>query len=569
MKPNTKHIADVANSRALAVMVGFGLFAAILVLYRMYMHVVDRSFLTAEAMKRHEAQLSVPGNRGKVLDRFGKPLAFDAPTEDVWADPRLLVKQQSRFPALAQALGWEAAKLQATVESQAARGRKFMNLKRKVSPGLARQLAAMAVPGVHFKPSTARFYPLREASSHLLGFVNIDGKGQRGIERAYDEWLYGQFGSQKVLRDRHGKVVRVLDAKKDGSGQDLQLSIDRRLQYIAYRELREAKELHRAKGGSAMVVDVESGEVLAMVSQPGFNPHLRSDLRGTRLVNKAVEHVFEPGSTMKPFVVATALERLNMKPTTIVDTSPGKIWLDKYEIKDSRNYGKIPLTTVLTKSSNVGSIRLALAMKRKDLWESFTRFGFGTGYKFGLPAEADGTLRHYKKWNRVDQGSAAYGYGLSVTTSQLAQAYSVLAAEGKWRPLRLMQDKGVTQGTQVLSRNVAKQVVRMLETVVAEGTAKSAAIRGYRVAGKTGTARKAEGKKGYTGKHIALFAGMAPASNPKFVCVVMIDEPGRSRYYGGQLAAPVFSAIVGEALRLYDVPPDAVKVTRVAQAGDS
>lgn len=526
-----------------------------------YRQVLETDFLRQQGESRYLRNGEIAARRGMILDRNGEPLAVSTPVETLWADPRLLATRLDAVPALAKALGLNARELEGRILADPKRG--FIYLKRRVSFHEARAvrdlIAAQDVPGVGFETEYRRYYPGVEVFGHVLGFTDIDDRGREGMERAYDKWLGAEPGLRRVVQDGRRRIVdEVEQIRPPRNGKDLVLSLDRRLQFLTYRELKAAVAEHQAVGGTAVLLDVLTGEVLAMVNQPGYNPN---DLRGgdsERRRNRALTDTMEPGSTVKPLVVAAVLERGLVKPTTRISTAGGAMAVANGVVRDVHSYGTLDVTGIITKSSNVGAVKLAQMMDYKGLWGLYDQLGFGhkTGVEF--PAETRGTLRPYKTWRPFEHATMAFGYGLSVTALQLAQAYSVLAADGVKRPVTLIKREEVPPGTQVLSAQTAKSVRTMLETVVAPGgTAQRAAVPGYRVGGKTGTAKKANGKRGYTtGRYQSVFAGMAPAGHPRLVMVVMIDEPRGKSYYGGIVAAPVFAKVMEGALRLFNVPPD-------------
>ena len=531
-----------------------------------YRQVVQTEFLQREGEARYLRDAVIAARRGMIMDRNGEPLAVSTPVETVWAEPRKLVDQLDRIPPLARALGMDGAQLRERIEANRDKG--FLYLKRRVSLEEARAVRAViaehAIKGVDFETEYRRFYPGAEVFAHVIGFTDIEDRGQEGLELAYDAVLKAEPGLQRVIRDgRKRAVQQVEQIRPPRPGRELVLSLDRRLQYLAYRELKAAVTEHKAKGGTVVVLDAATGEVLAMVNQPGFNPN--SDRAGgtERRRNRALTDVMEPGSTLKPFVVAAALEKGLVTPTTRISTGSGTYNVGKNVVRDVHNYGTLDVTGIITKSSNVGSVKIAQMMSYADLWTLYDRLGFGHATGVGFPGESRGNLRHYSTWRPFEHATQAFGYGLSVTALQLAQAYYVLAADGVKRPVTLfkrdLSQAGLgSKDVRVLSPETARKVRIMMETVVSEqGTAKQAMIAGYHAAGKTGTAKKSAGKSGYSGgRYQAVFAGFVPAEQPRLVMVVMIDEPGGKSYYGGIVAAPVFQKVMEGALRLFNVPPD-------------
>jgi cell division protein FtsI (penicillin-binding protein 3) len=532
----------------------------------------QREFLQGQGDARYLRTVAIPAHRGMITDRNGEPLAISTPVKSVWANPQELSQAREAWPKLAGLLEIPVHDLEQLLTRR--KDREFVYLRRRVRPELADKVMALRVPGVALQPETRRYYPTGEVTAHVVGFTNVDDVGQEGIELMMNQRLRGTPGSKRVLKDRLGRIVENVESiSEPRAGDDLQLSLDRRVQYLAYRELKAAVQRHHAKAGSAVVLDVTTGEVLAMVNQPAYNPNNRSDLSSARFRNRAVTDVFEPGSTMKPFTISAALESGRFRPTTPIDTSPGRLRLGGFTIRDSHDYGRIDVSTVIQKSSNVGASRIALALEPRRLWDMLSRFGFGYDTGSGFPGEAAGMLAAYQDWGEVRRATISYGYGLSVTPLQLARAYAILAADGLQRPLSFfkLDRENLPAGRQVLEPRVARQVRAMLERVVQRGgTGTRAAVAGYRVAGKTGTVRKAS-PSGYTEEnYLSVFAGMAPASRPRLAMVVVVDRPDDGEYYGGVIAAPVFSRVMEGALRLLDVAPDdldSLKGVKVALAG--
>lgn len=534
-----------------------------------YLQVLERDFLQYQGDARYLRVVSTPAHRGMITDRHGEPLAISTPVHSVWVNPQELSTTGKDLPRLAQILGLDIDRVRRTVAERA--GREFVYLKRQVMPDTAEQVLALEASGVFLQKEYRRYYPAGEVAAHIVGFTDIDDHGQEGVELAYDDWLRGRPGSKRVIKDRIGRIVEDVESiRQRQPGKDLQLSIDRRLQYLAYRELKSAVLEHEARSGSAVLLDVRTGEVLALVNQPSYNSNNRSQLNGGHSRNRAVTDVFEPGSTVKPFTIAAALESGQYQPDTQVDTRPGTFKVGRDLVRDVHNYGLLDVSHVIIKSSNVGASKIALSMEAKRLWGLFNRVGFGSETGSGFPGESGGLLPHYHRWHPIEQATLAFGYGLSVTPMQLARAYSVLASDGRLRPVSFVRVNEAPPGQPVLSADVARSVRRMLEGVVSEdGTGGNAAVPGYRVAGKTGTVHKSTAGGYADDRYVSVFAGMAPASDPRLVMVVMINEP-QGQYYGGQVAAPVFSSIMGGALRLLDVPPDDLPLlqTRRTSKGD-
>lgn len=524
-------------------------------------------FLRDRGDARYLRVVAVPAHRGMITDRHGEPLAISTPVSSVWAAPRRLLADRSRWPQLAAALGTNVEHLRAVVEPRA--DREFVYLKRHVPPALAAQVAALGVDGVALTREYRRYYPTGEVTAHVLGFTNVDDVGQEGLELAFDAELRGIEGAKRVIKDNLGRVVENVESiRAPEPGRTLRLSIDKRVQYVAYRELKAAVQLHRARGGAIVVLDAQSGEVLAMANQPSFNPNNRSQLEGAYYRNRAVTDLFEPGSTAKPFTIAAALESGLFTTASRIDTTPGRFAIGRHTIQDLHDYGVLDLAGVIVRSSNVGAAKIALALDAERLWRTLHAVGFGRPTALGFPGESAGKLNDYEDWREIEQATLAFGYGLSATPVQLASAYAVLAAGGRRLPLTLLAREGRPVGERVLSARVADELRGMLEGVVTAGTGKRAGVPGYRIAGKTGTVHKA-GVQGYAeDRYVSLFAGFTPASRPRLVAVVVIDEPRAGEYFGGTVAAPVFSAVIRETLRLLNVPPDDLPVPTLAAAGE-
>jgi cell division protein FtsI (penicillin-binding protein 3) len=532
------------------------------------LQILKQDFLRGEGDARHLRVVSIPAHRGMLLDRHGEPLAVSTPVDSVWANPRETLQSPERIAELARVLGMDSRELQRRLSERATR--EFVYLRRHVNPDVAASVEALGVPGVALQREYRRYYPMGEVAAHVLGFTNIDDHGQEGLELALNERLTGQPGAKRVLRDRLGRVIRdVENIRPARPGQDATLTLDQRLQYLAYRELKAAVQAHGARAGSLVVMDARSGDILAMVNQPAYNPNNRAGPRGDASRNRAVTDVFEPGSTIKPFTVAAALESGAVRPDVTLDTAPGLFRVGRHTIRDIRNYGRIDLATLLGKSSNIGASKLALDMEPEHLWTLFYRAGLGRGTGSGFPGEAAGLLRDFYYWRDVDRATLAFGYGMSVTPLQLAQAYAALANDGVMPAPRFVQGQAVRAPERVMSAETAVRVRRMLEGAVSpEGTGNRAAVEAYRVAGKTGTVRKS-GAGGYAeDRYVAVFAGIAPASRPRLVMVVTIDEPAGKEYYGGQVAAPVFSRVMQGAVRLLDIAPDDLPELQSVSAGE-
>ncbi|MDJ0904391.1 MAG: penicillin-binding transpeptidase domain-containing protein [Woeseiaceae bacterium] len=544
--------------RLTLVSVFFSLVAVSLVARAVHLQVFNKDFLNQQADTRHLRTEKISAHRGAILDRNGEPLAISTPVDSVWANPRKLAPAVDRVPDLARVLGIDAQQLIRRVTRSM--DKEFLYLKRHLSPEQAQQVLALKLPGVDVQREYGRYYPAGEVAGHLVGFTNIDDEGQEGLELAFNHWLAGESGAKRVLKDRLGRSVEnVASIRPPNPGKELRTSIDLRIQYVAYRTLKAAIRKHNAESGSIVILDVQTGEVLAMVNQPTYNPNDRSQYSAGRYRNRAITDIFEPGSSIKPLVVAAALESGSYRPSSVVDTAPGYVVVGPKTIEDSKNLGRVSLTTILARSSNVGVTKLAMSLEPEQLWTTMTRFGFGALTTSGFPGESAGLLTPYNHWRDINQATLAYGYGVSVTPLQLAQAYAVLGSDGVARPISLVALESPADGDRVLAGDTATSVRRMLEEVVRPGgTGTKAAVTGYRIAGKTGTAWKfATG--GYSeDKYISIFAGLAPASDPRLAAVVVIDEPSGELYYGSDVAAPVFATVMSESLRLLAVAPDAM-----------
>jgi len=527
--------------------------------------VLDNEFLQDQGDARHLRTVALPAHRGMILDRHGEPLAVSTPVASIWANPQDLPLDHANLPQLAKLLGLSLRELKKDVGER--KSREFMYLKRHVAPQLEEQVLALRIPGISTQREYRRYYPTAEVTSHVLGFTNVDDQGQEGLELAFDDVLRGIPGKQRVVKDRLGHVVDNIDLiEAPQPGRDVQLSLDRRLQYVAYRELKTAVQNHHAKSGSLVLLDARTGEVLAMVNQPSFNPNSRRNLSVDVTRNRALTDQFEPGSTIKPLTVAAALRSGDFAVDSVIDTSPGFFRVGDAVISDFRNYGKLDVTHVIQKSSNVGVSKMALRIPRELLWETFSDMGLGEQINSGFPGESAGRLPFFGEWNDVETSTLSYGYGLTVTPLQLARAYSIFANNGVLKPVTFLRSPVVADGKQVLNEEIATSVRSMMETVVSrEGTAREASVNAYRVAGKTGTV-KVSGEGGYLEKRYrSVFAGIAPASNPRLVAVVVVDEPGGKEYYGGKVAAPIFSNVMTAALRLMNIPPDDIPAEQLRQ----
>jgi cell division protein FtsI (penicillin-binding protein 3) len=543
----------VPVSRLYAFLLIFLLCSIALVARAVNLQVMETEFLQDQGEARFLREVAIPTRRGNIFDRNGEPLAVSTPVDSVWVNPGELLQAPEDIEPLAFALEVDAEEVERRLTQRSAR--EFVWLRRRLHPDVAAEIESLSLQGVFLQKEYRRFYPAGEVTSHVIGFTNIDDFGQEGLELAYNDWLQGKPGLKRVIKDRLGRTVENVELVRSSEpGHDLLLTIDRRLQYLAYRELKRTVLKHGARSGSVVLLDINSGEVLAMVNQPSYNPN-QPNIDNEGLRNRAVTDVFEPGSVMKPFAIASALETGLVTPTTPVDTTPGMIRISGHTISDHHNYGPIDVTRVITKSSNVGATKLALELAPEHMWNTYNRFGFGDVTGSGFPGESAGVLRNHRRWRRVEQATLSYGYGLSTTVLQLAEAFAALADEGRLRRPSLIQ--GATNpAVSIIDPQIARQVAMMLETVTGpEGTGKAARVENYRVSGKTGTSRKASAA-GYASRYVASFAGFAPSSDPKLVCVVVINDPTGEQYYGGLVAAPLFSTVMSGALRLLNIPPD-------------
>ncbi|MGI9330314.1 MAG: peptidoglycan D,D-transpeptidase FtsI family protein [Gammaproteobacteria bacterium] len=521
-----------------------------------YLQVFNTEFLNEQAAARHLRVAQVAAHRGPVTDRNGEVLAVSTPVDSIWVNPKEILRTPEKISQLAAAVGLDADRLARRLTRSASKS--FLYLRRHMNPADASRVMALELPGVDRLREYRRYYPAGEVAGHLVGFTNVDDAGQEGLELAFDQWLSGQPGQRKVLKDRLGRVVENIESIKTAEpGRTLASSIDLRIQYLAYRELMTAVQKHRAASGSLVLLDVMTGEVLAMVNQPTFNPNDRSQLEAQRYRNRAITDILEPGSALKPLIVAAALESGQYSASSRINTSPGFIQVGAKLIEDKNNLGRIDLATLLARSSNVGATKLAMSLQADQLYDILTRFGLGRPSASGFPGESAGLLSHHANWRPISQATIAYGYGLSMTPLQLAQAYAILGAGGLQRPISLLRVDEAPIPRRVISESAARDVLAMLETVVQAGsTGSRAAVLNYRVAGKTGTARKIAPGGYANDRYTAVFAGIAPASAPRLAAVVVVDDPRAGEYYGGTVAAPVFAAVMEGALRVMAVAPD-------------
>ena len=518
---------------------------------------VDHTFLAKEGDARFSRVVQIAAHRGTITDRYGEPLAVSTPVDSIWVNPKELALAPDQIPRLANALKLDRQELARRVTTNL--DRDFLYLARHREPNEAEQIKALGIPGVYLSREYRRYYPSGEVIGHVLGFTNIDDAGQEGLELAFDHWLAGQNGAKRVIQDRYGRIVQNVDSIRPARpGRDLVLSIDLRIQYLAYRELKAAIRDQRATAGSVVVLDVTTGEVLAMVNQPAYNPNDRDHLTPAMYRNRAATDMFEPGSSIKPFFVAAGIVSGKYDERSIIDTSPGFIKVGAKTFEDEHDLGAVNIATVLAKSSNVGMAHIALSLPPELIWNTLTHFGFGQVTTSGFPGESAGLLPQYAQWRPIGIATMSHGYGLSVTPLQLGHAYATLGARGIARPISFLRVDAPPAGQRVLDEHACLELTSMLESVVAtEGaTGWRAAIPGYRVAGKTGTAQEAVAGGYSTDRYFAVFGGVAPATNPRLAALVVIDDPSAGVHQGGQVSAPLFSAIMGGALRLLAVAPD-------------
>jgi cell division protein FtsI (penicillin-binding protein 3) len=520
-----------------------------------WVQVFGNAFFQKQGEVRFARTLELPANRGRILDRNGMLLATSVPVPSIWAIPEDVDRDPAKLAQLAKLLDMPRAELEKKLANE---DKTFVWLKRQVDDGVAKQIAALDLKGIYQRKEYQRRYPEGEAAAHIVGFTNVEDHGQEGMELAFDKDLAGRAGSRRVIKDRMGRAVEDIGEQVPPvDGKDLQLSIDSKVQFFAYQKLRDAVVENKAKAGSVIVLDVQTGEVLALANYPSYDPGHRQNLTGAQLRNRAITDTFEPGSTMKPIVVSLALQKGIVTPETVIATNGGRLTITGSTIHDDGPSTALTVTQVIQRSSNVGAAKIALQMPARDMWEMYTGVGFGQKPQISFPGTVSGRLRPYKSWRPIEQATMAYGYGLSVSLFQLAHAYSMFARDGELVPVTLRKTEGPVAGVRVLQPKIAQEMRQMLHMVTMNGgTAPLAQTVGYSVGGKTGTAHKQEGRGYAAHKYRGVFVGMAPIDNPRIVVAVMIDEPSAGRYFGGQVAAPVFSATVQQTLRLLGVQPD-------------
>jgi cell division protein FtsI (penicillin-binding protein 3) len=531
-----------------------------------YVQVIANDFFLRQGEVRFARTLMLPANRGRVLDRNGLLLASSVPAPSIWANPEDVERDPVKLRELARLLQMSPAELDRKLKDEE---KTFVWLRRQMDEPVVKEILALNIKGVYDIKEYKRLYPEGEAAAHIVGFTNVEDQGQEGVELVFQKQLAGKAGSRRVIKDRLGRVVEAVgETIPPEDGRDLQLSVDSKVQFFAYQKLREAVEENKAKAGSVVVLDAQTGEILALANYPSYSPDKRVNLSGEQLRNRALTDTFEPGSTMKPFAVALALEKGLVKPETPIQTAPGRITITGSTITDAHPHGVLTVNEVIQKSSNVGTVKMAMQMQPREMWEMFTQVGYGQKPALPFPGVVSGRLRPYKTWRPIEQATMSYGYGISASLFQVARAYTLFARDGEVVPATLMKADGPVPGARVISVENAKAMRKMLQMAAGPGgTAQKAQTMGYSVGGKTGTAHKQEGK-GYAGKkYRGFFVGMAPIEAPRIVVAVMIDEPSNGRYFGGDVAAPVFSQTVQQTLRLMGVQPDmAVKPQIVSKA---
>jgi cell division protein FtsI (penicillin-binding protein 3) len=543
----------------------FMMFAAFLALAgrALWLQGLSTDFLQKQGAARYARTLELPATRGRITDRNGEVLASSVPVKAVWAIPDdVLEAPPEKLRALSALLDMPEAELRKKLDSD----RNFVYLKRQVEQETVDRIMKLQIDGIETRKEYKRFYPQADVTAHVVGFTNVEDSGQDGMELGMQKTLAGVTGSRRVIKDRLGRIVEDIAAVREPhDGRDLVLSLDSKIQYIAFSQLKEAVDKFKAKAGGVVVIDIRTGEVLALANLPTYNPNNRAILTGAMLRNRVLTDTFEPGSTLKPFSIALALDTKRVTPNTIVQTAPGKLTIGTATIGDSHAHGPLTVSQIIQKSSNVGTAKIALQMQPQEMWEMFTTIGFGQQPKFGFPGAVAGRVRPYKSWRPIEQATMSYGHGISVSLLQLAHAYTIFARDGDLIPLSFQKLSAPPVGQRVITEKTAREMRAMLETATGpEGTAPKAQTPGYRVAGKTGTAYKLVGGR-YVSKYVSSFVGFAPASDPRLIIAVMVDEPSGA-HYGGEVAAPIFSAIAGSALRAMNVGPDSTVTSIIVPA---
>lgn len=522
-----------------------------------YLQGMHNDFLQKKGESRYSRVLEMNAERGMITDRNGHIMAISSPVASIFADPKVVDIKPEKLQQLADLLEMNSDDLNALLTKE---NRRFVYLKRQIVPDIAEKIMELKIRGVYLTSESKRYYPEGEFAAHVLGFTDINDEGQEGVERGWEETLAGELGRRRVIKDNKGQIIYedVASIRSPKPGQDLVLSIDRRIQYRAHAELRQAVLANRAKAGSIVVLDAQTGEILALTNWPAYNPNRRSTINNERLRNRALIDTFEPGSTLKPFTVAIALEVGKVNSNTVLQTAPGSWQVGRKTIRDVSNKGELTVAEIIQQSSNVGTAKIALSMEPQTMWEMFNRSGFGALTNSGFPGEASGILRPYNRWRPIEQATMSYGHGISTSLIQLARAYTIFASGGELKPISLLKQNMPVMGQRVISRDTAWAMSRMLEMATQPGgTAPLAQISGYRVAGKTGTAHKLIDGQYASKSYISTFAGYAPTSNPRLIIAVMIDEPTAGKYFGGAVAAPIFSKVMSGALHILNIPPDA------------
>ncbi len=562
--PVLKPLLPAWRARLMVLMI-LGSFV-LLIGWAFYLQVLNNEFLQEKGESRYRRELEISASRGRIADRNGDVLAISTPMKSIWAvpaDAKLNAEQQKQ---LARLLEMDVKELSRKLASD----RNFVFLRRQLPPEVGERIAALKLPGIGQDKEYRRYYPSGEMTAHIVGFTGVDDKGLEGVELAFQNQLIGHPGSRSVIKDRRGQIVEdVGSIRPPQDGKDIHLALDSKIQYLAYSQLKQAVTDFQAKAGGAVVIDAKSGEILALANWPTYNPNNRERLSGAQLRNRAITDTFEPGSVMKPFTAALALESGKVRFDTVVNCAPGRLTIGTATISDAHPHGPLTVAQVIQKSSNVGTAKIAAMMSPREMWEMFDAVGFGQAPKLGFPGEVSGRLRPWKGWRPIEQATMSYGHGISVSLLQMARAYTAFAREGDVIPLTLTRaEPAAITGNPVFSQQTAREIRAMLEMAVQPGgTAPKARVSGYRVAGKTGTAYKIESGQ-YVKKYIASFVGFAPVSDPRLIVAVMIDEPGRGRHYGGDVAGPVFSNVMSGALRTLGIPHDAlVQVAQGTAAG--
>jgi len=537
-----------------------------------YVQVFGNDFFQRQGEVRFARTLELPANRGKILDRNGLILASSVPAASIWAIPEDVEQDKpetgAKLKELARLMDMPLATLNAKLSDE---DKTFVWIKRQLDWDVGQKITALGVKGIYLRKEYKRQYPEGESAAHVVGFTNVEDKGQEGMELAFNNLLAGKSGSRRVIKDRLGRVVEgVGEVIPPVDGRDMQLSIDSKVQFFAYQKLRDQVQAHKAKAGSVVVLDAVTGEVLALANYPSYSPDKRQNLTGEQLRNRAITDTFEPGSTMKPFTIGLALNSGRVRPDSLVDTTPGRLTITGSTISDTHSYGVLTVAGVIQKSSNVGTTKLAMQMPAREMWETFSAAGFGQKPQIGFPGAVSGRLRPYKTWRPIEQATMSYGYGLSASLFQMARSYTVFAHNGQIIPATMLKSSEPAVGVPVFSQRTADEVRKMLQMAAGPGgTGQKAQTLGYSVGGKSGTARKQVGKSYSSGKYRAWFTGMAPIDKPRIIVAVMVDEPSNGVYYGGAVAAPVFSEVVQQTLRMMGAQPDmAVKPQIVANAAE-